>query len=44
VSVYSLGFVESYGEYPERLVNADKMPKGLARKVEKLAGLRNILL
>jgi uncharacterized protein YutE (UPF0331/DUF86 family)/predicted nucleotidyltransferase len=44
VSVYSLGFVESYGEYPESLANADKMPKDLARKVEKLAGLRNILL
>jgi uncharacterized protein YutE (UPF0331/DUF86 family)/predicted nucleotidyltransferase len=44
VSAYSLGFVESYGEYPQRLAEANKMPRGLAKDVAKLAGLRNILV
>jgi uncharacterized protein YutE (UPF0331/DUF86 family)/predicted nucleotidyltransferase len=44
VSVYSLGFVESYGEYPQRLAKANKMPKSLAKNLTKLAGLRNILV
>jgi uncharacterized protein YutE (UPF0331/DUF86 family)/predicted nucleotidyltransferase len=44
VSVYSLGLVESYGEYPKRLAEAKKMPKDIAEEIEKLAGLRNILV
>ena len=44
VSVYSLGFFESYGEYPEKLAEAKRMPKDLAEDVSKLAGLRNILV
>jgi uncharacterized protein YutE (UPF0331/DUF86 family)/predicted nucleotidyltransferase len=44
VSVYSLGFVESYGEYPRRLAEAGRMPRGLAEDLERLAGLRNILV
>jgi uncharacterized protein YutE (UPF0331/DUF86 family)/predicted nucleotidyltransferase len=44
VSAYSLGFIESYGEYPEKLAKANKMPRDLAGKVAKLAGLRNILV
>jgi len=44
VSVHSLGLVESYGRYPEKLAEAGKMPKELASKIAKLAGLRNILV
>jgi uncharacterized protein YutE (UPF0331/DUF86 family)/predicted nucleotidyltransferase len=44
VSVYSLGLVESYGEYPQKLAKANKMPKDLAKDVTKLSGLRNILV
>jgi uncharacterized protein YutE (UPF0331/DUF86 family)/predicted nucleotidyltransferase len=44
VSAYSLGFVESYGEYPQRLAKANKMPKNLAKNITKLVGLRNILV
>jgi uncharacterized protein YutE (UPF0331/DUF86 family)/predicted nucleotidyltransferase len=44
VSVYSLGFAESYGEYPQKLAKANKMPKNLAKETAKLAGLRNILV
>jgi uncharacterized protein YutE (UPF0331/DUF86 family)/predicted nucleotidyltransferase len=44
VSVYSLGLAESYGEYPEKLAKARKMPKGLSEDVTKLTGLRNILV
>jgi uncharacterized protein YutE (UPF0331/DUF86 family) len=44
VSAYSLGLVESYGEYPEKLAKANKVPKNLARNIAKLAGLRNILV
>jgi uncharacterized protein YutE (UPF0331/DUF86 family)/predicted nucleotidyltransferase len=44
VSVYSLGFVESYGEYPRKLAEANKMAGDLAEDIAKLAGLRNILI
>jgi uncharacterized protein YutE (UPF0331/DUF86 family)/predicted nucleotidyltransferase len=44
VATYSLGFVESYGEYAERLAEANKMPRDLAEDVAKLTGLRNILI
>jgi uncharacterized protein YutE (UPF0331/DUF86 family)/predicted nucleotidyltransferase len=44
VSVYSLGFVESYGEYPRKLAEAKKMTGDLAEDIAKLAGLRNILI
>jgi len=44
VSVYSLGLVESYGEYPQKLAKANKMPKDLAKDVTKLSGLGNILV
>ncbi|MBS7646134.1 DUF86 domain-containing protein [Candidatus Bathyarchaeota archaeon] len=44
VAVHSLGLAESYGEYPEKLVQAGKMPGNLAEKLSKLAGLRNILV
>ncbi|MEM4489523.1 MAG: HepT-like ribonuclease domain-containing protein [Desulfurococcaceae archaeon] len=44
VSVYSLGLVESYGEYPKKLADAGKMPSRLAVELSKLAGLRNILV
>ena len=44
VSVYSLGLTESYGEYPQKLAKANKMPKDLAKDVTKLSGLRNILV
>jgi uncharacterized protein YutE (UPF0331/DUF86 family)/predicted nucleotidyltransferase len=44
VSVYSLGLVESYGKYPQKLAKANKMPKNLAEYITKLAGLRNILV
>jgi len=44
VSVYSLGVVESYGEYPQKLAKTNKMPKDLAKDVTKLSGLRNILV
>ena len=44
VSVYSLGLAESYGEYPQKLAKANKMPKNLAENITKLAGLRNILV
>jgi len=44
VSVYSLGFVESYGEYPRKLAEANKMARDLAGDLAKLAGLRNILI
>jgi len=44
VSVYALGFVESYGEYAEKLAEANKMDKDLAEDIAKLAGLRNILV
>jgi len=43
VSVYSLGLVESYGEYPQKLAKANKMPKDLAKDVTKLSGLGNII-
>ncbi len=43
VAVYSLGLVESYGEYPMRLAEAGRMPRALAEESAKLAGLRNIL-
>ena len=44
VSVYSLGFAESYGEYAWKLARNGKMPEDLANDVAKLAGLRNILV
>jgi len=44
VSVYSLGLVESYGEYALRLARAGMMPAGLAERISRLAGLRNILV
>jgi len=44
VAVYSLGIVESYGEYPKRLAQAGKMPKELAKELTRIAGLRNILV
>ena len=44
VSVYSLGLVESYGEYPKKLADAGKMSRELAIELTKLAGLRNILV
>lgn len=44
VSVYSLGLFESYGEYPRKLAEADKMPRDLAEDLIKLIGLRNILV
>jgi len=44
VSVYSLGFAESYGEYPRKLAEAKKMSRDLAEDIAKLAGLRNILI
>jgi len=44
VSVYSLGFAESYGEYPRKLAEANKMAGDLAEDIAKLAGLRNILI
>ena len=31
VSIYSLGFAESYGQYPEKLAEAKRMPKGLMK-------------
>ncbi|MEM2123100.1 MAG: HepT-like ribonuclease domain-containing protein [Candidatus Bathyarchaeia archaeon] len=43
-AVYSLGLVESYGEYPEKLAYAGKMPGDLAEKLGKLAGLMDILV
>ena len=44
VSVYSLGLVESYGQYSQKLAKANKMPKDLAKDVTKLSGLGNILV
>jgi uncharacterized protein YutE (UPF0331/DUF86 family)/predicted nucleotidyltransferase len=44
VSVYSLGLAESYDEYPQKLAEANKMPKDLAEYITRLAGLRNILV
>jgi len=44
VSVYSLGLVESYGEYARKLARAGMMPRELAEDVSKLTGLRNILI
>jgi uncharacterized protein YutE (UPF0331/DUF86 family)/predicted nucleotidyltransferase len=44
VSVYSRGLFESYGEYPQKLAEAGKMPRDLAEDLAKLAGLRNILV
>jgi uncharacterized protein YutE (UPF0331/DUF86 family)/predicted nucleotidyltransferase len=44
VSVYSLGLVESYGEYPQKLAKANKMPRELAEYLTRLVGLRNILV
>jgi len=44
VAVYSLGLVESYDEYPEKLVSSGKMPEDLAEKLGRLAGLRNIIV
>lgn len=44
VSVYSLGLVESYGDYPRKLAQANLMPRDLAQELTKLAGLRNILV
>jgi uncharacterized protein YutE (UPF0331/DUF86 family) len=40
VSAYSLGFVESYGEYPQRLAKANKMPKKLSKKHNKAGRLK----
>lgn len=44
VTVYSLGIVESYGEYPRRLAQAGKIPRELAEELTRIAGLRNILV
>ncbi|ADM27607.1 protein of unknown function DUF86 [Ignisphaera aggregans DSM 17230] len=44
VSVYSLGLVESYGEYPRKLAQAGIMPRELAEEIVMLTGLRNILV
>lgn len=44
VSVHSLGLVESYGDYPKRLAENGMMPLGLAGKLTRLAGVRNILV
>ena len=44
IAVYSLGLVESYGEYSKRLARAGKMPRKLAERISRLAGLRNILV
>jgi len=44
VSVYSLGLAESYGEYPQKLAKANKMPRELTEYITRLAGLRNILV
>jgi len=44
VAVYSLGIVESYGEYPRRLAQAGKIPRELADELTRIAGLRNILV
>jgi len=44
VAVYSLGIVESYGEYPRRLAEDGRMPRELAGELAKVAGLRNILV
>ena len=44
VSVYSLGLVESYGEYPKKLAEKKIIPQKLAEKLVKLIGLRNILV
>jgi len=44
ISVYSLGFVESYDEYPQKLAEANKIPRDLAEYITRLAGLRNILM
>lgn len=44
VSVYSLGFAESYGQYPEKLAEAKRVPKDLAEDLAKLTGLKNILV
>jgi uncharacterized protein YutE (UPF0331/DUF86 family) len=43
VSVFSLGLAESYGEYPQKLAKANKMPRDLAEYLTRLVGLRNIL-
>jgi len=44
ISVYSLGFIESYSKYPRKLAEAGKMPKQLANEVSKLISLGNILV
>jgi uncharacterized protein YutE (UPF0331/DUF86 family)/predicted nucleotidyltransferase len=44
VSVFSLGLAESYGEYPQKLAKANKMPRELAEYLTRLVGLRNILV
>jgi uncharacterized protein YutE (UPF0331/DUF86 family)/predicted nucleotidyltransferase len=44
ISVYSLGLAESYDEYPQKLAEANKIPKDLAEYITRLAGLRNILV
>jgi uncharacterized protein YutE (UPF0331/DUF86 family)/predicted nucleotidyltransferase len=44
VSAHSLGFFESYGEYPRKLAEAGKMPRELTEDLTKLIGLRNILV
>ncbi len=44
VAVHSLGLAESYGEYPQKLASAGRMPKDLAAKLSRLAGLRNIIV
>jgi uncharacterized protein YutE (UPF0331/DUF86 family)/predicted nucleotidyltransferase len=44
VSVYALGLVESYGEYPQKLAKTNKIPKDLADYITKLIGLRNMLI
>jgi predicted nucleotidyltransferase/uncharacterized protein YutE (UPF0331/DUF86 family) len=36
VSVYSLGLAESYGEYPQKLAEANKMPENLAENIKNL--------
>jgi uncharacterized protein YutE (UPF0331/DUF86 family)/predicted nucleotidyltransferase len=44
ISVYSLGLAESYDEYPQKLAEANKIPRDLAECITRFAGLRNILV
>ena len=43
VSAKGLGLIETYAEYPLRLVQHQLMPKALAEKVAELIKLRNVL-